>query len=175
MSANLPSRRLVLVHNSANDDACALEPSHRELSLESESRRIEATHGPNLYSTFLRTHNARPDPMQAATLGKLLGGRVRANDGSMQPPLTVHDKQRIDAVRQRRREWSQKCRLEKNLKISLDLLTQAEQIVISNPRLASDLSELNFGNQLDSAIQLLNRFVREIRDDGEDACAKSAG
>ena len=54
-----------------------------ELRIEIEC--IEAVHGPNIYSDYLRKHGGRPDPATAATIGALLGGRVKASDGSMQP------------------------------------------------------------------------------------------
>lgn len=51
---------------------------------------IEAVHGPNAYSDYLRKHGRRPDPVTAAIIGRLLGGRVKASDGSMQPRRKHH-------------------------------------------------------------------------------------
>lgn len=56
----------------------------RELRVSAEA--IEATYGPNAYSDYLRRHGRRPDPATAAGIGQYLGGRVKADDGSMQPP-----------------------------------------------------------------------------------------
>jgi hypothetical protein len=53
--------------------------------LQAEAGALEVWHGPNLYADFLRKHDRRPDPVTAATIGKLMGTRVRADDGSMQP------------------------------------------------------------------------------------------
>jgi hypothetical protein len=64
----------------------------QELRVEAEG--IEATYGPNAYSDYLRRHGQRPDPISAAAIGRHLGGRVKANDGSMQPVP-------VRAVRQR--------------------------------------------------------------------------
>ncbi len=55
----------------------------RELRVEIET--LEAQYGPNAYSDYLRKHGRRPEPVTAATIGKVLGGRVKADDGSMQP------------------------------------------------------------------------------------------
>ena len=55
----------------------------RELRVEIQI--IEAVHGPNAYSEYLRKHGRRPDAVTAATIGRVLGGRVKAADGSMQP------------------------------------------------------------------------------------------
>lgn len=54
-------------------------------ALAAEAAAHEVWHGPNLYSSFLRKHDVRPDAAQAATIGRLMGTRVRASDGSMQP------------------------------------------------------------------------------------------
>jgi hypothetical protein len=54
-----------------------------ELRIEIEA--IEAVHGPNPYSDYLRRHGCRPDAPTAATIGRFLGGQVKAADGSMQP------------------------------------------------------------------------------------------
>lgn len=58
----------------------------RELLVEAEG--IEATYGPNAYVDYLRKHHHRPAPDEAAAIGKLMGGRVRADDGKLHPPLT---------------------------------------------------------------------------------------
>ena len=54
--------------------------------LEAEAKALEAWFGKNLYSDFLLKNKARPDRSQAAAIGALMGGRVMASDGSMQPP-----------------------------------------------------------------------------------------
>ena len=59
-----------------------------ELRIEIEC--IEALHGPNAYSKYLRKHGRRPDPATAAVIGDILGGRVKASDGSMQPRRKRH-------------------------------------------------------------------------------------
>ncbi|MGA9796298.1 MAG: hypothetical protein WBQ17_12275 [Rhizomicrobium sp.] len=60
----------------------------QELRIEIEC--IEAVHGTNVYSEYLRKYGRRPDPPTAATIGTILGGRVKASDGSMQPRRKAH-------------------------------------------------------------------------------------
>lgn len=64
--------------------------SRRQLSAEA-SALIEA-YGPNAYSDYLLKHGCRPDRKVAATIGRLIGVRVKAVDGTMQPPRTKADK-----------------------------------------------------------------------------------
>lgn len=56
----------------------------REFRVEAEG--IEAIYGSNPYSAYLRTHGRRPSRAEAAYIGRSMGGRVRADDGTMQPP-----------------------------------------------------------------------------------------
>lgn len=55
----------------------------RDLRVEAEG--LEAELGPNPYSNYLRKAGRRPDPVTAAGMGRFMGGRVRADDGTMQP------------------------------------------------------------------------------------------
>lgn len=59
----------------------------RELRIEAEA--IEATYGANPYSTYLRKNGKRPSKEEAAGIGRVFGGRVRADDGTMQPSRRV--------------------------------------------------------------------------------------
>lgn len=62
-----------------------------------EAEGIEATYGPNPYSDYLRAHKRRPSRDEAAAMGKLWGGRVRADDGTMQPVIRPTQEQRRKA------------------------------------------------------------------------------
>lgn len=50
-----------------------------------EADKLISQIGPNPYSKFIRDHGRRPDAASAAGMGRLLGIRVRANDGTLQP------------------------------------------------------------------------------------------
>jgi hypothetical protein len=76
------ARRIDLRQLVQSNDVLDFEAA-RELRIEIQS--IEAVHGPNAYSDYLRKHGRRPDPATAKTIGRVLGGRVKAADGSMQP------------------------------------------------------------------------------------------
>jgi hypothetical protein len=78
----LPSARRIEMRRLVQSDIANFEEI-RELRVEAEG--IEATYGPNAYSDFLRRHGRRPDPETAAVIGRLFGGRVKADDGTMQP------------------------------------------------------------------------------------------
>jgi hypothetical protein len=83
-------------------DAAALIEA-REV-FRAEASQIEACFGKNAYSDFLNQHGHRPDPKQAATIGRLLGMRVQASDGSMQPPLTKGERDTLQTARNQLRE-----------------------------------------------------------------------
>jgi hypothetical protein len=74
--------------------------------LQAEADAIEARYGTNAYTDFLRKHGVRPTREQAVCIGRLLGGRVRADDGSMQPPLTKADRAEIRAIKARSDAWA---------------------------------------------------------------------
>jgi hypothetical protein len=69
----------VNVHSGAMIDLSAV----RDLLVEAEG--LEAAYGPNPYVAYLRAHHRRPPPAEADTMGRLLGGRVRADDGKLYP------------------------------------------------------------------------------------------
>src|SRR5947209_3975902 len=76
--------------------------------LQEEAAALAVQFGPNAYSDYLSKHGALPDPATASTIGKLIGGRVKASDGKLHPPLTAADKTYRRDVRRRRREWHRK-------------------------------------------------------------------
>ena len=94
----------------------------RDLKIEIEI--IEAQHGPNPYSNYLRKHGKRPPPNEAAAIGKVFGCRVKADDGSMQPPLSVADKSALKAIKSRRKEYAR--RYEQVARIKAAIATFAE-------------------------------------------------
>jgi hypothetical protein len=55
----------------------------RELMVEASG--LEATYGRNPYVDYLVAHKRRPPPEVAALIGKIIGGRCRADDGKMYP------------------------------------------------------------------------------------------
>jgi len=130
--------------------------------LRTQAATLEAWYGPNAYSTFLCKHGCRPEPEQAATIGRLLGGRVRANDGTMQPPLTKADRQVLNGIKARRKAASSHYDHILRLRDALAALSQNE----ANPaeiisRGSCLLNEATISAQLDIAVGWLSRFARE--------------
>ena len=76
------ARRIDLQHHVQPDGVPDLQEARQLLA---EAQYLESQYGPNPYSTYLRQHHRRPSKQEAAVIGRLLGGRVRAIDGSMQP------------------------------------------------------------------------------------------
>jgi hypothetical protein len=126
--------------------------------------RIEALNGKNAYSSFIKKHGRRPDRDQAATIGRLMGGRVRASDGSLQPILTKGERAAIRAIKNRRKEWAQQVDHAQRTTTAIMALAKNQR----DPSTVIDYGRDLFSNgafleQLDSALLWLNRFAEELR------------
>jgi hypothetical protein len=97
-------------------------PAARELRTEIET--LEAWYGPNAYSSYLRKHGGRPGREEAAAIGRLLGGRVKAADGSMQPPLTVADRHVLRGIKSRRKAFARRYEQIARLKQAIAALAE---------------------------------------------------
>lgn len=130
----------------------------RDLRIEADG--IEASYGPNAYSKYLRAHNRRPAPDVAASIGRALGGRVRADDGSMQPPLSAGDRAALKRVNSRRREFRRRFERIARLKAAISALAANntdpatlfgdEICLLDTPEMVAEL---------DAAVCWLNRFA----------------
>ena len=133
-----------------------------------EADKIEALNGPNPYSDFLRKNGYRPSREQASVIGRLMGARVRANDGSMQPMLTPAERDAIRSIRKRRREWAER-------------IEHVDRTVAAITALAENNHEpsavLSYGTdvfftpdvrqKIDSALEWLSRFAKESQRHGD--------
>jgi hypothetical protein len=140
-----------------------------------EADKIEARIGPNPYSTFLRKHGHRPERNQAAAIGRLMGGRVRASDGSMQPILTRSERDAIKAIKSRRREWSQKIDGVYRTVAAIDALAKNEL----DPATIAIYGKHEFSNdetreKLATAIRWLTRLSQEIVSNEETSSCSEA-
>jgi hypothetical protein len=132
--------------------------------LRAEALAIEACHGKNAYSDFLRKHGARPDADQAATMGRWMGARVMASDGTMQPPLTASE---LAAARENRRRRRAAVQVE----VEIRRLSKAISGLAENTKspdelfehLSPDIDEPEIRAQLRRAVQWLNRYDQEWR------------
>jgi hypothetical protein len=138
--------------------------------LKSEALAIEAQNGKNAYSDFLLKHSCLPDAPEAAVIGRLLGGRVRAADGSLQPVISDVDRQMLGERRERRRSASRRYDHILRLRAAVDALAQNEDdpaeiigdgsVFLQHPEIAL---------QLDNALVWLNRFAKEWHDREKEA------
>lgn len=132
----------------------------RELILEADA--IEAWYGLNAYSSFIKKNGRRPDPTQAATIGRLLGGRVKADDGTLQPELTESDRQVLRGIRSRRRAASRRYDHILRLTEAISALSKNEddpaEVIGAGSCL---LNETAISAQLDMALCWLSRFAEE--------------
>lgn len=128
--------------------------------LREEIEAIEGWYGPNAYSSYLRKHGRRPKPEEAASIGRLLGGRVQADDGTMQPPLNESDKVTIRGIQSRRQAYAR--RYDHIMRLKTALAALAENVddpaeVIGEGSCVLDESEIDA--QLDTALCWLKRFA----------------
>ena len=150
---------LRLVEN--DSEAIAQRPINADLLLEAD--KIEALNGSNPYSAFLRKHRRRPDRDQAAAIGRLLGGCVRASDGTMQPQLTTGEREAVRLIRKHRREWSQQMDHIHWTIAAITALAENHHEPICVLEYGSDaFSDPNISEKLDSALKWLKRFAQEL-------------
>jgi hypothetical protein len=124
---------------------------------------VEAQYGKNTYSDFLRKHGRYPDKAQAAAIGKLLGGRVRASDGSLQPPLSKADREALKAIKQRRKDWSRRLDHVYRLESAISALAANEDSPEQVLSYFQDHANSAVLLQLEAAVSWLNRFAEERR------------
>jgi hypothetical protein len=130
--------------------------------LASEALALEAQFGKNPYSDYLLHHHRRPDRAEAATIGRLLGGRVKAADGTLQPPLTEADRLALRGIKARRIAASRRYDQILRLREAIAALSQNKDDpadIIAGGSVLFDCPEI--GSQLDSALCWLNRFAKE--------------
>jgi hypothetical protein len=130
--------------------------------LVSEALALEAQNGKNAYSDYLLNHHKRPDPIEAATIGRLLGGRVEAADGSLQPPLTKTDRLALRGIKARRNAASRRYDQILRLRTAIAALAQNRDDpadVIAGGSILFECPEI--GLQLDLALCWLSRFAQE--------------
>jgi hypothetical protein len=141
-------------------DAC--EANKNRHLLISEALALEAHFGKNAYSDYLLHHHKRPDRDEAATIGRLLGGRVRAADGSLQPPLTKTDRLVLQGIRSRRKAAARRYDQILRLHAAIAALSQNQDDpadIIAGGSLLFDGPEI--ASQLDLALCWLSRFAME--------------
>ncbi|HWA04597.1 MAG TPA: hypothetical protein VG819_13840 [Rhizomicrobium sp.] len=146
----------------------------RELRVEADT--LEAQHGPNPYSDFLRKHGRLPDPKTAATIGRILGGRVQANDGSLQPPETANDRAAAKQKRAQQRAYAKRCEQVARLRAAIATLASLEassdsillfgEIAVGDPAMVA---------KVDDALRCLHRFAGQCHGQSQKPSAQKQG
>jgi hypothetical protein len=124
---------------------------------DSEPNRSDA------YTDFILKHGHMPDRSQAAAIGKLLGKRVRAADGSLQPPKSKSEKA---AAKKTRRIDQDEETIDANLNRAIDaiaLLAQNEGDPIALIHRMSPMEQDEISENIEKAVKWLIRFSNDWR------------
>jgi hypothetical protein len=149
----------------------ALESSDSGLSADLE--KIEALNGANLYSEFIKRHGHRPSREQASAIGRIMGARVRASDGTMQPGLTKGERAALASIKKRRKEWAKQVEHIRRTVVAISALSQNQDDPSAVMHYGVDVfSNPNLREQLDSALTWLIRFAEESHRNEKGSCAK---
>ncbi|UYO42320.1 hypothetical protein KQX63_12940 [Rhodopseudomonas palustris] len=141
------------------------QPSDRALEkrlLLNSADTIEARIGKNAYSDYIRHHRRLPDPKEASTIGSLIGGRVRASDGTLQPLLSNADREWRRQVRSRRKEAARRYQQILRFRQAIVALAQNEDDpleLIAGDSVLFDVDEI--AQNMDRALDWLSRFAEE--------------
>jgi hypothetical protein len=120
--------------------------------LTAEAAMLAEAYGPNAYSDYLIKHGCRPDRKVAATIGHLIGVRVKAADGTMQPPRVKAGKL---ARAELHRKWDHVARLRSALAQLAQNEDSPESIIYSI--VSADRAEI--GANLEKSLKWLIRFA----------------
>lgn len=148
-------------------DAAARSTERRVLI--AEALALEASVGGNPYSDYVIKNARLPEPAEACSIGQLLGGRVRASDGSLQPPLSKDDREAIKASKARKRAASNRYDQISNLRSAIDALARMEDdpaTLIAGGSVLLDRDQISL--QIDTALCWLNRFAEEWHSCGKE-------
>lgn len=149
------------------------QPGDRALEkrlLLSSADTIEARIGKNAYSDFIRERRRLPEPSEASTIGVLIGGRVRASDGSLQPPLSSAQEEWRRDVKKRQREVARRYQQILRFREAIVGLAQNEvdpATLITEDSVLFDADEIR--KNLDRALCWLSRFAEEWHRHEKDA------
>jgi hypothetical protein len=124
--------------------------SRRQLS--AEAATLVDAYGPNAYSDYLVKHGCRPARKVAATIGRLIGVRVKAADGTMQPPRAKNEKL---ARAELHRKWDHIARL----RSALAQLAQNEDSPDSIIQSIVSTDRAEIGANLEKSLEWLIRFA----------------
>ena len=136
-----------------------VEEGDSEAELRAEADAFASRHGPNAYSQFIHKHAHRPDRAQAATIGRLIGRRVRASDGTLQP---TPGKAERAAKRAAKHAQKAEARVDAELSRAIDAIAFLAQNEIDPAPLIARISPMEaeaVSANLKKAVEWLSRFA----------------
>jgi hypothetical protein len=148
--ASPPTRRIEMQTFVQPDIVSSLQEA---LNLQEEAKELESWYGQNAYSTYLRQHRRRPAKEEAAAIGRLLGGRVRADDGSMQPRPTAAERK---ALKARQEAFARRHEQVTSLKAAIAALAELPDNATD---LISEFLSSDMVANTDAAVCWLQRFA----------------
>ncbi|MEY9590993.1 hypothetical protein ABIA06_003284 [Bradyrhizobium yuanmingense] len=124
-----------------------------------EATVIEAWHGKNAYSDFLIKHGHRPSANQATTIGRLIGARVKADDGKLYP----HRRQDRDLLlrKQVATETGKAIEIQRLIRAVTALAANTQEPSGLIDELCPETEEPEIREQLEGAVEWLTRFAQE--------------
>jgi hypothetical protein len=132
-----------------------------------EATTLTEAYGPNAYSDYLLKHGRRPGRKVAASIGRLIGVRVKAADGTMQPPRTKAEKlARADL----HRKWDHIARL----RSALAQLAQNEDSPASIIERIVSVDRVEIGANLEKSLEWLIRFADQWHCHGKEKRPQAA-
>lgn len=143
------------------EEAAPLARLRRDLR--AEAIALTEARGPNLYSDFLIRNGRRPERAEAASIGRLMGHRVRAADGTLQPRQTKAEKAAAGRTKSQRQKEEERLNQIVRLRCALANLAAnqddpADVIPYIDP-LFDDSALIR--EQLAHAVDWINRFAEE--------------
>ena len=164
---------------SSEDSVATFADGQAARELRIEAATAAAKYGSNVYSDFILKHGRRPDRAQAAAMGRLIGGRVRASDGSLQP--TPNKAERI-AARDARRAQDTEIRIDAELSRALDAISFLAKNEMDPSPLIARISPVEgeaLTAQVEKAVLWLSRFangwINHVNIGNEEAKGSSTG
>lgn len=139
----------------------AAEVARDRRILRNEAETLEIQIGKNPYSDFILKHDRRPPPVEAATIGRMIGFQVKASDGSMQPRRTKAERAALRYNRQMEYKQARISLHAERLRLALACLSENED----DPQEMMDEICAIHGSEIEKnlgkSVIWLKRFVQE--------------
>ncbi len=121
----------------------------------------------NAYTDYIEKNRKRPDKETAADIGRLLGGQVKADDGSMQPPKSKAQKVSEKKQKDARKEESNLRRQAYHAYISVCYLGQNHDDPEKLLHLINEYELPRMIEYFENAVEWFTRFAKEWRKHAE--------